>query len=42
MEIVGYDTPNGRGVYALVPVHRRQIDLDASRWRMQLSATLSF
>jgi hypothetical protein len=42
MEIVGYDTANGRGVYRLVPVYRRQIDVGASRWRMQISATLSF
>ena len=42
LELVGYDTPNGRGVYELVPVYRRQIDVEASRWRLQLGATLSF
>jgi hypothetical protein len=42
LELVGYDTPNGRGVYQLVPVYRRQIDADASRWRLQLGSTLFF
>ena len=42
MELVGYDAPNGRGVYQLVPVYRRQIDVEASRWRLQLGGTLSF
>jgi carboxypeptidase family protein len=42
MELVGYDAPNGRGVYGLVPVYRREIDVEASRWRLQLGATLHF
>jgi hypothetical protein len=42
MELVGYDTANGRGVYALLPVYRHQIDTEASRWRLQLGGTLSF
>ena len=42
MELVGYDVPNGRGVYQLVPVYRRQVDVNASRWRLQLGGTLSF
>ncbi len=42
MELVGFDVPNGRGVYQLVPVHRRRIDVNASRWRLQLGGTLSF
>ena len=42
MELVGYDTANGRGVYALVPIYRDQIDTEASRWRLQLGGTLSF
>ena len=42
LRLVGYDAPNGRGVYELAPVYRRQIDLEASRWRFQLGATLSF
>jgi hypothetical protein len=42
MELVGYDTPNGRGVYTLFPVYRRQIEVNASRWRIQLGGTLFF
>jgi hypothetical protein len=42
MELLGYDAPNGRGVYGLVPVFRREVDVEASRWRLQLGATLSF
>jgi hypothetical protein len=42
MEIVGYDTANGRGVYTMVPVSRNQIVVEASRWRVQLGGTLFF
>jgi len=42
LQLVGYDTPNSRGVYTFVPVARRQIDVDASRWRLQLGATVSY
>jgi hypothetical protein len=42
MEIVGYDTRKSRGVYQLVPVSRREIEVNASRWRIQLGSTLSF
>ncbi|HXL19996.1 MAG TPA: hypothetical protein VN961_20965, partial [Streptosporangiaceae bacterium] len=42
LELVGYDEANGRGVYGLLPVFRRQIDPDASRWRLQLGSTLFF
>jgi hypothetical protein len=42
LQLVGYDTPNSRGVYTFLPVSRRQIDLDASRWRLQLGATVSY
>jgi hypothetical protein len=42
LQLVGYDTPNSRGVYTLLPVSRRQIDVDASRWRLQLGATVSY
>jgi hypothetical protein len=42
LRLVGYDTPNSRGVYEFIPVARRQIDVDASRWRLQLGATLSY
>jgi hypothetical protein len=42
LRLVGYDTPNSRGVYEFIPVARRQIDVDASRWRLQLGVTLSY
>jgi len=42
LQLIGYDTPNGRGIYETVPVFRRQVDLDASRWRLQLAATVFF
>ena len=42
MELVGYDAAKERGVYQLIPVYRRQIDVEASRWRLQLGGTLFF
>jgi hypothetical protein len=42
LDLLGYDVANGRGVYAFLPVNRSEIDLEASRWRLQLGATLSF
>jgi Carboxypeptidase regulatory-like domain/TonB dependent receptor len=42
LDFHGYDTANGRGVYAPVAADRRQIEPGGSRWRLELSATLSF
>lgn len=42
LRLIGYDDLNGRGVYELDQVFHRQIDVDASRWRMQLGATVFF
>jgi hypothetical protein len=42
MNLVGYDAPNARGVYELLPVAVRDVDVEASRWRLQLGATVSF
>jgi hypothetical protein len=42
LQLVGYDEANGRGVYNVLPVSRRQIDPDASRWRLELGSTLFF
>ena len=43
LQLVGYDTPNSRGVYETGAGRiRRQIDVDASRWRLQLAATVFF
>ena len=42
MNLVGYDALNERGVYEVLEVFRREIDVEASRWRLQLGATLFF
>jgi hypothetical protein len=42
LELVGYDEANGRGIYRLASLDRRRIDPDASRWRFQLGAKVSF
>jgi hypothetical protein len=42
LQLVGYDAPNSRGRYGLAPVAGREIDVEASRWRMQLAATVFF
>ena len=42
LELTGYDGPNGRGIYEPASVDRRQTDVEASRWRLQLGGTLSF
>jgi hypothetical protein len=42
LRLVGYDAARGRGVYVFQEPDRRQVDVQASRWRMQLGATMSF
>ena len=42
MEFLGYDTVNGRGIYRFTPVIRREINFDASRWRLQLGSAVFF
>ena len=42
LHLVGYDTAHSRGVYEVLDVTRREIDVEASRWRMQLAATVFF
>ncbi len=42
LELLGYDTARGRGIYGLVPVYRREVERDASRWRLQLGGTLLY
>ena len=42
LNLVGYDVPNARGVYEQVGVTPREIDVEASRWRLELGVTLSF
>jgi hypothetical protein len=38
LQLTGYDVPNDRGVYRVLPVDAGAIDLGASRWRLQLGA----
>jgi hypothetical protein len=40
--LAGYDTANGRGVYEVGKVEQYERDPEASRWHMQLGATLTF
>jgi hypothetical protein len=42
LEMRGYDIARGRGIYDVDDVSLRQIDPDASRWRLQLSATFFY
>jgi hypothetical protein len=42
LRLIGYDTAAGRGVYQFLRPDRRQVDVQASRWRVQLGATLGF
>jgi len=42
LELLGYDTARGRGIYRVLPTDRRQVEPDASRWRLQLGGTLLY
>jgi hypothetical protein len=42
LRLAGYDAARGRGIYEFLPRNLRQSDVQASRWRMQLGATLGF
>ena len=42
LRLVGYDAAHGRGVYQFQQPDRHQVEVQASRWRMQLGATLTF
>ncbi len=42
LRLVGYDAARGRGVYLFQRPDRRQVEIQASRWRMQLGAKLTF
>jgi len=42
LQLAGYDQANQRGVYSVFPVNRRERDIEATRWRMQLGARYSF
>jgi hypothetical protein len=42
MNLVGYDAHNARGVYEVLSPSVREVDVEVSRWRLQLGATVSF
>jgi hypothetical protein len=42
LELTGYDTARGRGVYRFIPVERAPISNDVSRWRIQIGARFTF
>lgn len=42
LRLAGHDAAQGRGIYQFQPPDRRQVDVQASRWRMQIGATVSF
>jgi len=42
LELVGYDLPNGRGVYNVLPVDRNTVDAEATLWRVQRGARYTF
>jgi hypothetical protein len=42
LTLSGYSTATGRGTYRLSLPQRRQVNVNASRWQMQLGARYSF
>jgi len=42
LRLVGYDAARGRGVYVFQRPDPGQVEVQASRWRMQLGATIAF
>ena len=42
LSLAGFDAANGRGLYQLNLPERRIVDMDGSRWRMQLGARYAF
>jgi hypothetical protein len=42
LNLVGYDAANGRGIYEVEEVPHRQVDVAATRWRLQVSARYGF
>ncbi|HEY8166566.1 MAG TPA: carboxypeptidase regulatory-like domain-containing protein [Gemmatimonadaceae bacterium] len=41
LELTGYDAHASRGIYSLIPVDRRAVSSNLSRWRIQLGVRLS-
>jgi hypothetical protein len=42
LDLVGYDVDRGRGIYRVLTPRLRELDVDATRWRLQLSARYLF
>jgi hypothetical protein len=42
VSLVGFDTANGRGIYRPTLPDRQQVDVDGSRWRLQLGGKYHF
>lgn len=42
LELTGYDEVHARGVYRVINPRRHNLDVDATRWRMQISARYTF
>lgn len=42
VELTGYDAAAERGIYRVLPIERRVVSRDLSRWRIQLGARLHF
>ncbi len=42
LELVGYDEANSRGIYHVLDPHPNELEVDPTRWRMQLSARYMF
>ncbi len=42
VQLVGYDVANGRGIYHGLEPRRHELDVERTRWRMQLSVRYTF
>ncbi len=42
LDLVGYDVAKGRGIYSVQDTPRREVDVPATRWHVQLSARYTF
>ncbi|MEO6055480.1 MAG: hypothetical protein ABIQ49_01440 [Gemmatimonadales bacterium] len=42
VQLVGYDVANSRGIYHVLEPRRHELQVDPTRWRMQLSARYTF
>jgi hypothetical protein len=42
LQLLGYDASNGRGIYHVLEPRRNELEVDPTRWRMQLSVRYTF